>query len=876
MTIEGGGIIMTGGVTGVGGMSGGELTRAQIRAKIRDVDKTVKIIKEILNRNIKKKKEEIKFKLDYLCDLEEYGTFSFVTDTIINTNNNTSDGGGHPFLGLFSSGMTGGGGGPPASGSGSNRASPTPAYLQSTTTVTATGASIADKGSNSNTNTRASPQPPPPLAAPVSLDSALFSQVLELWHQLTIYTTSSAAQKTKVVRIPTLIELIHLVKTTNKRYQILNEHTVKPHNIKDTSKVERFSHLASTTSLTLPSLHRPNTVPVPNLPSSSRTTATTTTATNENLEIPILDALAIELVRHLLPEYARLAGVDPTVGVDPVTLFPLNMLTWREIFKCVLTGHLLKDLGYGDADIGILMKGKIYTQYVDQTDRSILRLIRSRILHSYIYREDNLEAISGHNSGVCIRIPTPGPDTTKYATLHSLLCSLRCIPHTEVWLIQQLLYKCILWCHTYCDTSSPSTIKLIQYVEKLIDLVSTSASGSGDSSIIQHYTEHLISSIDFPSPSLSSVSPAQSYVTSAFSPSNILDKGGDEYFESMSEAREDVFSDRLIEPKTVFTMLKRQNLYQSICTAVADQLTSYQQQEQYSNNNTSNIDIPPTDTTDTNNMNTLEYTEPGTGSGIDNFPSYEENNINIQNEFINDFDIYNTLSIASQRMYIVIRILILHPLSSPFIYRIDAKHIHIYNTRVLQHVCLLDIKSYILQNKYTNNIYQYYTDILYIFDNAILFNLEHTTVNKSAQKLLYIFEKLFLEIVLNVGIEPPTLNNNTTTTTTTTNSTTNTNNTINTISNITTNTITNTCIENCYVCNNKKVNIITSENSLICDRCNNIYHIQCLPPKDTQLTPPVGKEWCCPCCIEQRYILYVIYILLYCMYCTSIQYIIHV
>ena len=844
---------MTGGVTGVGmsGGGGGELTRAQIRAKIRDVDKTVKIIKEILNRNIKKKKEEIKFKLDYLCDLEEYGTFSF-TSAVNNNINSTATGsdGGHSLLG--SAPHTN-------SRSGSDRGSPMPAYLQSTMTT----------GNGGSRTTTRMPPPPPPLAAPVSLDNALFSQVLELWHQLTIYTTSSAAQKTKVVRIPTLIELIHLVKTSNKRYQILNEHTVKPHNIKDTSKLDRISHLASTTSLTLPSLHRPNTIPEPNLPSSSSHPTTNTGTTNENLEIPILDALAIELVRHLLPEYARLAGVDPTLGADPVTLFPLNMLTWREIFKCVLTGHLLKDLGYGDADISILMKGKIYTQYVDQTDRSILRLIRSRILHSYIYREDNIEAISGHNSGVCVRIPTPGPDATKYATLHSLLCSLRCIPYTEVWLIQQLLYKCILWCYTYCNTTSNSTRKLIQYIEKLVDIVSTTSSstdssGSGrsgsseKSSIIQQYTEHLISFIDFPS------SPAQSSnVTSSIPPSNILSTtttttttstGGDVCLESMVEASEDVFSDRLIEPKTVFTMLKRQNLYQSICTAVADQLTSYQQQqEQYSNNNTSNIDILPidTNTTDnTTNMNTLEYTESGTGTGIDSFPSYEENNINIQNEFINDIDIYNTLSIASQRMYIVIRILILHPLSSPFIYRIDAKHILIYNTRVLQHVCLLDIKSYILQNKYTNNIYQYYIDILYIFDNAILFNLEHTTVNKSAQKLLYIFEKLFLEIVLNVGVEPPTLHTNTTTTT----NNTITNTTINIISNITTNTLTNTCIENCYVCNNKKVNIITSENSLICDRCNNIYHIQCLPPKDTQLTPPVGKEWCCPCCIEQRYV----------------------
>jgi hypothetical protein len=109
---------------------------------------------------------------------------------------------------------------------------------------------------------------------------------------------------------------------------------------------------------------------------------------------------------------------------------------------------------------------------------------------------------------------------------------------------------------------------------------------------------------------------------------------------------------------------------------------------------------------------------------------------------------FSMLSLAMQRCYLVIRDLMTHSIAASFNYPVDPRQAPMYNKIMLQPVCLSDIKQAILFGVYGNSIFKFYSDVNFVFENASAYNVENSVLNSSVQKLIYIFERLFLEMVL--------------------------------------------------------------------------------------------------------------------------------
>ena len=106
------------------------------------------------------------------------------------------------------------------------------------------------------------------------------------------------------------------------------------------------------------------------------------------------------------------------------------------------------------------------------------------------------------------------------------------------------------------------------------------------------------------------------------------------------------------------------------------------------------------------------------------------------------------LTIAMQRCYIVIRDLMNCNHAAMFINPVSASVVASYHKFVVKPISLIEIRKFLVQGGYANSIYRFYMDIRFLLENAVCFNPEGTLIRASAQKLLIIFERLFLETVL--------------------------------------------------------------------------------------------------------------------------------
>ncbi|CAM6000091.1 unnamed protein product [Sphagnum balticum] len=142
-------------------------------------------------------------------------------------------------------------------------------------------------------------------------------------------------------------------------------------------------------------------------------------------------------------------------------VFPLNELTWREVARVALTAGLCKDIGMSDGDTAALLRGKVYSQYVDTTDKMILRLSRCRILHAYSLRHENSEALQGFASGVCAIYRSPSVSTRHAVSLANILRCVSLVEREEAWLVPQLLKRAIAWCRFHSNRADSRRVQQI-------------------------------------------------------------------------------------------------------------------------------------------------------------------------------------------------------------------------------------------------------------------------------------------------------------------------------------------------------------------------------------------------------------------------------
>jgi hypothetical protein len=106
------------------------------------------------------------------------------------------------------------------------------------------------------------------------------------------------------------------------------------------------------------------------------------------------------------------------------------------------------------------------------------------------------------------------------------------------------------------------------------------------------------------------------------------------------------------------------------------------------------------------------------------------------------------LSVAMQRCYMVIRDLMIHSQACLFTNPVESSVIPSYDKIVRKPLCLMEIRSFLVQGGYNNSIFSFYMDVIFLLENAMAFNPEGSNVKLAAQRLLIVFERMFLETVL--------------------------------------------------------------------------------------------------------------------------------
>jgi hypothetical protein len=119
----------------------------------------------------------------------------------------------------------------------------------------------------------------------------------------------------------------------------------------------------------------------------------------------------------------------------------------------------------------------------------------------------------------------------------------------------------------------------------------------------------------------------------------------------------------------------------------------------------------------------------------------------LEEQIVKDILLVENLSVAMQRCYLVVNFLMQHVHAISFNYAVDINAYPSYYKTISQPISLIDIKNNVLHNQYTN-ITDFYCDVILVLENAIAYNHENQPMNLAAQKLIIIFERTFLEVVL--------------------------------------------------------------------------------------------------------------------------------
>jgi hypothetical protein len=172
-----------------------------------------------------------------------------------------------------------------------------------------------------------------------------------------------------------------------------------------------------------------------------------------------------------------------------------------------------------------------------------------------------------------------------------------------------------------------------------------------------------------------------------------------------------------------------------------------------------------------------------------------------------DMEALQCLSVAMQRCYNTLRALAANDKSVDFIDPVDPKTHPMYYELVRNPIFLDDIRRCILSGGYEDSIYRFYKDVMIVFENAQIVHPELSPIAQNAHKLAFVFERLFLEMVL--------------------------------------------CYDNPityhHSCNFCRELISENDYRITCERCEGSFHIGCLCLR----TVPKG-DWLCNNCVLQR------------------------
>jgi len=528
----------------------------------------------------------------------------------------------------------------------------------------------------------------------------------------------------------------------------------------------------------------------------------------------ILNKLGVVFCSSLLREFDRIMGIDLAEMQLGGLRIPLNELTWREVARIVLLGSCCREVGVGDVDASALLKGRGFFTTPESADRKVLKLARRRIKFAYVIRSELQESVYGFSSGLCVRLPAPAnPYIEGTVFWTELVASLRQVPDSYGWLIYEII-KAAALAVCIIDTTAAAK-KLKRSLLRTLSLPSFRMDHGAETKAaalqILAAEEQLSLQLRLTNGRWRKTVPVNSITSASESANDAMEVASSTESNTSAVDTVKTLCDTLrlvydqspyMVPPSTFDLwakqLREAARHADLRKSSAPTFTAASLEE--SDRQDAERDL-------TNAMDEDNELE----NGAEVVVKAEAKAVVPETEVIDDDTKQaEKLSIAMQRCYLVIRDLMSHPQTNPFNWPVDFGALPGYYKSIAQPLSLSEVRKYLVEGHYSDSIFNFYTDVLLVIENAMAYNQENSAVKLSAQKVLTIFERLFFETVLCWDSPLP-------------------------------------FHDSCHAC--RSPHPISVSKAAVCDRCEGTYHLHCLDPP--MHTPP-RSEWYCLPCVEQK------------------------
>jgi hypothetical protein len=552
--------------------------------------------------------------------------------------------------------------------------------------------------------------PTPMLMNDDDTDDDLFCDVVDIWGFLMTFSRSL-----QIDTIPSLKTMSNAINKSNPLFKELNG-----------------NNLSSLSSLM-------------NLKSNNETTPV-----NNEKDQNLLNEIGVCLTIPLLKDFNKYMGIESIENLIGDNIIPVNILTWREVARIALISISCKDQRMNDTDIGNIIKGKGYIQNADGYEKKLLKVIKRRIIYSHINRIDNLEALTGFNSGLCVNLSSPGPFIPSTMKWYQIIANLKKIPDKSTWMIHYM-------------------------IDAAIKVISIQYKNSSNMKIVQILSSCLTPPI-YRNDGVSKAKDIALSLLSCFQDGNIdMDISVDTHDKGVDNDL----------PQTLIELRFRSRT--GVVAIIDDGTNDYQfDDDDIDDNNDNN------DTTEGNNDDDQDLSNQQVDDDITNAESL------------------SLLTLPMQRCYMLVRELIAHPFGYQFCRKLTNRATMPSSKLIAHSLTLKEIQNSLLNGIYNNSITSFYLDTNLVLENVLNFCPEGSSIHQSAMKFLYMFDRLFMEVVLNIDNSLPFPS----------------------------------CCHGC-----RDANSDPTITTISCDRCSASYHLSCLSPP--LLVYPRG-DWICPSCIDQR------------------------
>lgn len=492
-----------------------------------------------------------------------------------------------------------------------------------------------------------------------------------------------------------------------------------------------------------------------------------------------LNNIGILLCTQQEKDYKKCVGMDLLEIPKEESEIPINRFTWKEICRILLLSSACKDLGMTDSDVATFVKGgKGNALSPEGMDIKTVRILRKRIsFHTLELREENQEALYGFNSGLCVRMPCPSSYRDKKlgsTTWKKFLASLANIPDDKAWMIYDLIDSAIKICKCMDDQFVQEMATKLEAC--LVAPVFSIDDGRKSKSIALE----LLDSFQLEENKVEREGLDEMDVDVSIKKIDAIP------FMNSIETREDCQTST--SPFHLWQLQKESQVrFATVDINLIEMDVEADEDIEKDQDDDENQLVPINNNTVTTKVEETKASE------------------------MKEFEVAESLSVASRRCYLVIRDLMHNSIAYSFCNPVKKQDAPLYSKTIANRLCFSDIKKHLLNGGYEDSICNFYTDVNLVFENALAFNPDFSQITQYATKLISIFERMFMEFVLYVDSPLP-------------------------------------CMDACHICRSMDDPVIFPTNGCKCERCEGLYHLHCLD------TPPINprQEWYCPACIEQK------------------------